>query len=88
MEASATGLPVVVTRNGGMQESVVEGKTGFLVEEGDVVSMAQYMKKLALDDGLCKQMGQKGRQRMIESFDFKITIAKLDQILRDACWHV
>ena len=36
LEAGASGLPVVSTRHGGIQEAVIDGETGFLVQEGDV----------------------------------------------------
>ncbi len=85
MEASSVGLPVVATRNGGIKESVVDGETGFLVEEGDVVAMAECMKRLAKEDPLCQEMGRKGRERMKELFDLPKQIDKLDRILHEAC---
>lgn len=84
MEASSTGLAVVATRHGGLKESVVHGETGFLVEEGDIVGMAEYMKKLALDDELCLRLGEQGRKRMINFFDIRKSIAVLDDVLRTA----
>jgi glycosyltransferase involved in cell wall biosynthesis len=39
-EAMAHGLAVVSTRHAGIPEAVVEGETGLLVDEGDVVGMA------------------------------------------------
>ncbi len=85
MEASSVGLPVVATNHGGLKESVVDGETGFLVEEGDVTAMAGYMKKLAQDDALCLHMGRKGRERMKELFDLSRRIDTLDNILHEAC---
>lgn len=85
IEASSTGLPVVVTRHGGFKESVVHGETGFLVEEGDVSGMAECMKNLALNDELCARMGKNGRERIQALFSLPQRVAALDQILRQAC---
>ena len=46
LEASASGLPVVSTLHGGIKDAIVHEKTGFLVEEGDVQGMANYMMKI------------------------------------------
>lgn len=35
MEAMAAGLPVIVSRLGGIPEIVAEGETGFLIDVGD-----------------------------------------------------
>lgn len=41
MEGMAHGMAVVSTRHSGIIEAVVEGETGFLVDEGDVAGMAE-----------------------------------------------
>lgn len=40
-EAMACGLPLLVTRNAGGEDLVIEGKTGFLVPPGDPAALAQ-----------------------------------------------
>src|SRR5690606_5060383 len=40
-EASASGLPIITTRHNGIPDVVLDGKTGYLVEEGDVEGMAE-----------------------------------------------
>jgi hypothetical protein len=49
MAAMANSLPVVSTRHAGIPEAVVEGRTGYLVEEGDSVAMAERVVALAGD---------------------------------------
>ena len=43
LEAGAAGLPVVSTKHAGISEAVIHGKTGFLVDEGDIDAMAEYI---------------------------------------------
>lgn len=57
-EAAASGLPVIATNHGGIPDHVIDGKTGFLVEEGDWKTMGEMMVILASDPELRKKMGQ------------------------------
>lgn len=84
-EAAAMELPIVATRCGGIVDQVVEGKTGYLVEQGDVNGMAEAMIKLAENSDLRVAMGRAGRERMIRHFDTKKQITKLEAVLLDCC---
>ncbi|HOJ43087.1 MAG TPA: glycosyltransferase, partial [Syntrophorhabdaceae bacterium] len=66
LEAQAVGLPVVATNHEGIPEAVEHGVTGFLVDEGDVDKMAEYMFMLSKDGELRRKMGLKGREKMIK----------------------
>ena len=46
MEASAAGIPVVSTDHAGIPYVVEHGKTGYIVKEGDISTMAQYIHEL------------------------------------------
>ncbi|CAN5133377.1 glycosyltransferase [soil metagenome] len=70
LEASAAGVPVIATAVGGTPEVVVDGITGYLVDDGDAATMALGIKTLCLDDALCKQLGHAGRERMHREFTF------------------
>ena len=81
-EASAAGLPVVVTRGcGGTEDLVIHGRTGFLVEQRDTDDMAACMVRLAQDAGLRAQLGRAGRTHMCKEFDAERQIAKLEDVL-------
>ena len=53
-------LPVVSTIHNGIPENIIDGKTGFLVQEHDFNSFASKMKKLVNDDFLRKEMSKAG----------------------------
>lgn len=84
LEASAAGLPIVSTRHAGIKEAVIEGVTGFLVDEYDQEAMAQHMLTLATSRPLAEQMGRAAHQHMIKHYDIQQQIAKLNQILLGA----
>ena len=77
LEASASGLPVVATRHAGIPEVVIDGETGFLVEERDVEGMARQMAQLLLEPRLAAELGRAGRKRMQERFSIDSRIARL-----------
>jgi glycosyltransferase involved in cell wall biosynthesis len=84
VEAAAAGLPVVVSRSGGIGPQVVEGETGMLVAEGDVSAMARAMSILAQDCDLRVRMGLAGRRHVERNFDSRAQIGKLERVLFDA----
>lgn len=59
LEAQAYGLPVVSFNcKCGPSDIIENGKTGFLVSEGDIVSFAEKLKKLMMDSKLRYEMGE------------------------------
>jgi glycosyltransferase involved in cell wall biosynthesis len=85
LEAGMSGLPVVSTRHAGIKDVVIEDKTGFLVDEGDVDGMAKQMLILAQDAELAAQMGRQAREHVAAHFPMEQHIEKLRQILWNAC---
>jgi glycosyltransferase involved in cell wall biosynthesis len=81
LEASASGLPVIATRHGGIKEAVLEGESGLLVDEGDVEGMARHMVTLARDPALAAALGRRGRQHMAEHFAMSQSIERLWRVL-------
>jgi len=69
LEAGACGLPVVVTRHGGMAETVVDGQTGFIVAESDIGAMARAIDMLLSEPDRAIAMGAKGRIRVQQNYD-------------------
>jgi glycosyltransferase involved in cell wall biosynthesis len=84
LEASAAGLPVVSTRHAGITEAVVDGETGFLVEERDVDGMAEAMHRLLSNSELCRQMGAAARKHIRDNFTIEQHIGRLQAILDEA----
>jgi glycosyltransferase involved in cell wall biosynthesis len=75
LEAMASGLPVVATSVGGIPEQVEDGGSGFLVPPGDTLAMAERLGKLLSDPVICGEMGEYGRARVLEKFDFERQVA-------------
>lgn len=83
IEASAQGVPVVGFRSGGIPEAIVDGKTGFLVEERDVTGLAKNITDLLTNPQLRLDLGKQGRKNVEDNFDIKKQSIKLEAIYDD-----
>ncbi|MEM1158629.1 MAG: glycosyltransferase family 4 protein [Verrucomicrobiota bacterium] len=62
LEAGLHGVPVVGYRTGGVQEAVLDGKTGILVEEGNVHALSDALQELVTDHEKRSAYGKAGRE--------------------------
>ena len=81
LEAGAAGLPVVSTRHAGIIDAVIHGKTGFLVNEGDIDAMAEYLYQLLANPELASKMGKNSREYIHANFSMERSIEQLRKIL-------
>lgn len=65
MEALSCQRPVVATDVGSIDESVLQGKTGFLVPRDDAQAMSERWLEILGDPSLAQQLGQQGREHII-----------------------
>jgi len=84
LEAGAAGLPVISTRHAGIVNSVIEGETGFLVDERDVDGMADRMCQLLRDPEVCRTMGSAARQHIRENYNIDRHIQSLQDLIEKA----
>lgn len=82
VEAALMGRPVIATRAGGLEEVVIEGKTGFLVEMEDVDGFTRQIKKIVGDPALAKQMGARALASAHERFTIEANAASYDALYR------
>lgn len=80
-EAGAWGLPVIVTRRGGLPEIVEDGVTGLLVDAEAPDQIADALLRLARDPALREGLGHAGRQRVIDNFSVGRMAGEIEKIL-------
>ena len=83
VEAQLSGLPVISTRHAGIPEVVVDGETGYLVGEGDVIGMAAFIARLAVDADLAAKLGRSGSIRARSSFTTQHHIDQVASVVND-----
>jgi glycosyltransferase involved in cell wall biosynthesis len=69
LEAFAGGTPVVASELEGISEAVEHGRTGLLVEPGDVAGFALAIKELLDNRYLRSQLSQTAYKAAIQRFD-------------------
>lgn len=79
LEAAAAGKPTIASRIGGLQDSVVDGETGFLVPPGDRQALAQAMRRLIDDAELRERMGAAAAARQAELYTPDTVIPEYEQ---------
>jgi colanic acid/amylovoran biosynthesis glycosyltransferase len=82
LEAMAQSLPVISTRHAGIPEAVEDGVTGYLVNEGDSLRMAECILACSRDATLRHQMGTAGSRRAKERFSWDTERQALTKLLK------
>jgi len=80
LEAMSCGLPVVSTEVMGIPELVTQDQNGLLVPPNNEQAIADALLQLLKDSNLRKRFGRNNRQKMVNYFDWKNYIEKLEKI--------
>ena len=85
-EAQLMRKPVIATNVGGNPETMVDGKTGFLVDQGNHEQIIARLSLLLADKELSKKMGNDGRKFIEDTFNWeaatKLFIKTLESYLK------
>jgi glycosyltransferase involved in cell wall biosynthesis len=77
LEAMALGVPVVATRQGGLPDLVVDGKTGLLFNAGDASQLGRCLERLASSPDTVRQLGRSAREHALTEFDVEVHYQRL-----------
>jgi glycosyltransferase involved in cell wall biosynthesis len=80
LDAMKSRIPCVVTRTGGLPELVVDGETGFIVENSDVTGAAEKIAWLLMHPEKSRQMGDAGFIRYNTYFTEEIWVNNMKKI--------
>ena len=70
VEAQSMEKPIIASNIGGSKETVIDEKTGYLFEAGDVKSLSQkILKTLTIDETQLKLIGIEGRKNIVQKFN-------------------
>lgn len=74
LEAMSCARPVVATDVGSISESVLHGKTGYLVDSGDAVAMSQNWCKVLANKTLQTNLGEAARRHVVDNASLKVMV--------------
>ena len=77
VEASSMEKPVIATNIRGCREAVEAGKTGILVPLKNPEKLAEAIIHLFNNPEKAKEMGRKGREKVLREFDESIVFSKI-----------
>ena len=80
VEAMAAGLPLITSDYGPFPEINKHGVTGVVVPADDVIETAKAIKALADNPALCRDMGERGRERGAVLYDRKRMTYTMQQL--------
>ena len=80
-EAQLMKKPVVATNVGGNQEMMIDGKTGFLVQQGNHEQLIDKLSLLLEDKELAKKMGNEGRKFIEDTFNWELVTKNFIKIM-------
>lgn len=81
LEAALFGKPSVAGKDGGAPEAVLDNETGFIIDGNNIDEISKIIKKLLKDEELCRKMGERARQRVLQEFRYEKQVEKLKKIL-------
>jgi glycosyltransferase involved in cell wall biosynthesis len=76
IEAAACGIPSIAYRIDGVIDAIVDGRTGVFVEKRDIEGLSDAMKRLGIDTGKLRDLGEAAYRRSINEFSSSIVSAE------------
>lgn len=77
LEAYKYGIPIVSSAVGGIKESIIDQKTGYLCDPNNINDFKTALLNLIASPELRKNMGEKGHERLISHFTLETMATKL-----------
>lgn len=71
LEAGFFKKPCIGTKTGGIPEAVLDGETGLLVPQGDVMKLRDAMNRLLNDKELARRLGERAHHRVVSEFTWE-----------------
>jgi glycosyltransferase involved in cell wall biosynthesis len=70
VEAQSMEKPIIASNIGGSNETVIDEKTGFLLESNNAKSLSKkILKVLSMDEASLQSIGKEGRKNIIQKFN-------------------
>ncbi|CAB1055296.1 hypothetical protein D1BOALGB6SA_29 [Olavius sp. associated proteobacterium Delta 1] len=79
LEASASGLPLIAGRSGGVSDAVRDGETGILVNPNEPREIAEALRRLLNDNDFASRLGNEGRKWTVTQMNWDSVAERLER---------
>lgn len=79
IEAMGAGIPVIAWNNGGPEKSIINKKTGYLINVNDIESFTNRLTLLLQDNRLRKQMGKNALLLVKDKYSWRNHLSILEE---------
>jgi glycosyltransferase involved in cell wall biosynthesis len=80
LESMACGTPVIAVKEGGIQESILHGQTGLLVER-DPLLFSEALQSILTNQSLLDEYSRNGRDHILKYWTWDKAVATIDEYL-------
>ncbi len=84
LQAMASGLPVIAVNAGALNELVIDKMNGYLYNEGDITTIAQFIEEIITNNNLHEQMSKKSLE-YIHQHDINKTLESFEKLYQGYC---
>jgi phosphatidylinositol alpha-1,6-mannosyltransferase len=81
MEAASYGVPSIATNISGIDEAIINGETGILIEDNNIPELATWIDRLLTNQQEREQLGKAAYDRAQEEFTCERQFSKLEPYL-------
>ena len=81
IEAASRGKPIITGTDGGSQEAVEHGVSGFVTDGNNTGKIAEHIIELILDENKGRKFGAMGKQKMLDEFTEEGMIEQYLQVI-------
>ncbi len=83
VESMFSGLPAVVYNNGGVNDAVIDGVTGYLIQPGNKEIFKNKILDIINNDDLRAKMSEKALESAYAGFTLNIMLDKYDKVIKE-----
>lgn len=83
VEAMASGVPILTTKQGAAPEIIEDGKTGLIVPPRDSEALADAILRLADSEKIRAEMGKAGREKAVKEYDWNKIVNRYQDIYEE-----
>lgn len=83
LETGAAKCPVISTNRGPAPELIINGKTGFLTEIGNLHQLQEIILKILIDDELERKIGQNAYDNVLKNYTWEKVVLKTNKVYEE-----